>query len=71
MTNPEQDEDEEEEDVEPEEIEADADAEGDICANERYTLDVAEAGSRYTLHVFSEDGVERIHHLELTRGPEN
>ena len=73
MTNPDRDEDEEgeEEDVEPEEIEADSDAEGDICANERYTLDAAEEGSRYTLHVFSEDGVEKIHHLELNRGPES
>ncbi|MDE2974532.1 MAG: carboxypeptidase regulatory-like domain-containing protein [Gemmatimonadota bacterium] len=60
-----------EEDSEAEEIEAGADAEGDICANERYTLSVAKGGSRYTLHVYSEDGVEKVHHLALGRGPEN
>ena len=54
-----------------EELEADADARDDICANERYTLNVAEDGSRYTLHVFSEDGVEKVHHLAVSRGPEN
>ena len=54
-----------------EELEADADAWDDICANERYTLNVAEDGSRYTLHVFSEDGVEKVHHLAVGRGPEN
>ncbi len=53
------------------EIKAGADAEGDICEDERYTLSVAEKGSSYTLHVFSEDGVEKIHHLELNRGPES
>ena len=58
-----------EEDAEAEEIEADA--EDDICTNERYTLSVAEEGSRYTLHVFSEDGVEKVHHVALGRGPEN
>ena len=63
--------DEEEEDANAEEIEADPDAEDDICANERYTLSVAEEGSRYTLHVYSEDGVEKVHHLELGRGPES
>ena len=56
-----------EEDAEAEEIEADA--EDDICTNERYTLSVAEEGSRYTLHVFSEDGVEKVHHLTLGKGP--
>ena len=61
----------EDDDVEAEEIEADADAEDDICANERYTLSVAEEGSRYTLHVYSEDGVEKVHHLLLSRGPES
>ena len=60
-----------EEDAEAEEIEAGADAEDDICTNERYTLSVAEEGSRYTLHVFSEDGVEKVHHVALGRGPEN
>ena len=52
-----------------EEIEAEADAKGDICEDERYTLSVAEGGSRYTLRVFSEDGVEKVHHLALSRGP--
>ena len=70
-TNPEEEEDEEEEDTEAEEIEADADEADDICANERYTLSVAEEGSRYTLHVHSEDGVERVYHLALDRGPED
>ena len=49
--------------------EVEADARDDICENERYTLNVAEGGSRYTLHVSSEDGVEKIHHLALSRGP--
>ena len=51
------------------EVEAEADAKGDICEDERYTLSVAEGGSRYTLRVFSEDGVEKVHHLALSRGP--
>ena len=51
-----------------EEVEASQDDEDDICGNERYTLTAAEGGSRYTLHVSSEDGVEKVHHLELTRG---
>ena len=59
------------EDVEAEEVEADADARDDICANERYTLNVAARGASYTLHVLSEDGVEKVHHLEVGRGPEN
>ena len=54
-----------------EEVEAEADAKGDICEDERYTLSVAEGGSRYTLHMFSEDGVEKVHHLALSRGPGN
>ena len=58
------------EDAEAEEVGADAGAEDDICANERYTLGVAKEGSRYTLHVLSEDGVEKVHHLALDRGPE-
>jgi len=60
-----------EEDAKAEEIEAEADAEDDICTDERYTLSVADEGSRYTLHVYSEDGVEKVHHLALDRGPEN
>jgi len=59
------------EDAKAEEIEAEGDAERDVCANERYTLSVAEKGSSYTLHVYSEDGVEKVHHLTLSRGPEN
>ena len=59
------------EDVEAEEVEADADARDDICANERYTLNVAARGANYTLHVLSEDGVEKVHHLAVSRGPEN
>ncbi len=44
------------------------DDEDDVCSAERYTLAVAAGGSRYTLHVSSEDGVEAVHHLALSRG---
>ena len=51
-----------------EEVASSDDDDDDICTAERYTLTVAAGGSRYTLHVSSEDGVEAVHRLALSRG---
>ena len=53
-----------------EEVGASGDDDDDICTAERYRLAVAESGSRYTLRVSSEDGVEAVHHLALTMTPD-
>ena len=56
-------------DVADEAVTASDDDDDDYCSATRYNLAVAADGSRYTLHVTSQDGVPAVHHLALTRGP--